>query len=484
MDQRASTFRRWRPKLSADPVLSFLARDRQAALGRLMDLLRCPSVSTDAAYADGMEAARQLLTARLTTAGFRKVRELDAGGHPAIYGEWCGQPGRPTFLIYGHYDVQPPDPVAAWTSPPFEPRIDEGRIRARGVSDDKAPMSIAIECLTAFLGVEGALPVNVKLLLEGEEECGSATLGEICARNAELLSADAVISADGARWRTDLSTVNVGTRGNAALEFWLTTADRDLHSGRYGGAVPNALHVMAALVAGLHDEAGKVTVEGFYDDVRPLGVADLAALSQIPFDESAFLAEFGGSAYGEPGFATLARLWHRPTIEVNGLWGGYTGPGAKTIVPHRAQAKLTMRLAEGQDPDRIIAIVRRHLEQRLPGGASLHFMPRQGGSRAYAVPGDHPLLLAVERALEACTGAPPIRVRIGATLPLCDIVSTQLGLDTVMFSFSTADERFHAPDEFFRLSSFDEGLAAWVVLMRTLGMQQPGEYARFRRKNT
>ncbi|MCW5750024.1 MAG: M20/M25/M40 family metallo-hydrolase [Alphaproteobacteria bacterium] len=482
MDQRSGSIGRWRTELTADPVLSFLEQDRAAALERLMALLRCPSVSTDPAYAQGMGAARELLMARLARAGFGHVREISAGGHPAIYGEWCGQPGRPTFLVYGHYDVQPPDPIADWSSPPFEPRIVDGRIRARGVSDDKAPLSIAIEAMAGFLHVEGRLPVNVKLLLEGEEECGSATLGQICERHRDLLAADAVISADGARWRTDLCTVNVGSRGNAALEFSLTTAARDLHSGRFGGATVNALHAMARLLASLHEADGRVAVEDFYDDARLPEAADLAMLARIPFDESGFFREFSGRPHGEPGYGTLARLWLRPTLEMNGMWGGYTGAGAKTIVPHRAEAKLTMRLADGQDPARVVAAVRRHLKNHCPAGAQLDFRDTSPGSRAYTVPENHPLLLAVERTLADVTGAQPVRVRIGATLPLSDIVSTRLGLDTVMFSFSTADEKFHAPDEFFRLASFDKGLRAWVLLLRRLGLQTPYDYARFQHR--
>lgn len=468
--------------MSGDPVLAALRDNRAAALDRLFDLLRCPSVSTDPAYAAGMAAARDLLKRRLAAFGFAKVQELAAGGHPAIFAERCDTPGRPTFLVYGHYDVQPPDPAGDWLSPAFEPTVRDGKLFARGVSDDKAPMSIAIETLAAFLRVEGRLPVNVKLLLEGEEECGSATLGAICERYPDLLAADAVISADGARWRTDLTTVNVGSRGNGGMEVSLRTADRDLHSGRYGGAVPNALHAMASLLASLHRPDGSIAVEGFLDGVRILSDAERAGLAAIPFDEAAFFADLDSVPYGETGYTTLERLWHRPTLEVNGLWGGYTGVGGKTIVPHEAHAKLTMRLVEGQRPDHVEAVVRRHLERHAPPGARLSIRSNRGWTAAYTVPPDHPLLVTAEAALETVTGARPLRVRIGATLPLSEIVATRLGLDTVMFSFSTADERFHAPNEYFRLSSLDEGLAAWVALLRRLGRQNVDDYRGYRRR--
>lgn len=440
-------------------------------LERLAELLAAPSVSTDPAYADGMAAARALLLGRLAVAGFANVRLLEAGGHPAVYGEWLGAPGRPTLLVYGHYDVQPPDPQTLWRSPPFEATMREGRLYARGASDDKGPSSIAIETLAAFLAVEGRLPVNVKLLLEGEEEVGSATLGAILEANRDLLAADAVLSADGGRWRADVPSIAVGSRGIAALEFTVTTAVKDLHSGRYGGVVPNALHVAARLIAGLHAADGTPAVEGFLDGIAEPTPIERAALAAIPFDDAGYYAELGTAPAGEPGYSTLERLWYRPTIDVNGLWGGYTGAGGKTVIPNTAHAKLSMRLVPGQDPAAVTAAMVRHLEKHCPAGASVTV--RTGHpSAAYQVPADHPLLLAAEAALRETTGRVPLRVRNGATLPLSDIVRDRLGIDTVMFSFSTADEDFHAPNEFIRLSAFDDGFAAWVALLRRLGLQE------------
>lgn len=463
-----------------DPVLARLATDRPAILERLGDLLRAPSVSTDPAYAEGMAAARAILMARLSAAGFDGVRLLEAGGHPAVYAEWTEAPGKPTLLIYGHYDVQPPDPLELWASPAFEPTVRDGRLYARGASDDKGPSSIALETLAAFLAVEGRLPVNVKLLLEGEEEVGSATLGAILDANRDLLAADAVLSADGGRWRADLPSIAVGSRGIAALEFSVTTAVKDLHSGRYGGTVPNALHVAARLIAGLHHADGSPAVEGFLDGVEEPSPAERSGLAAIPFDDERYYADLGTAAAGEPGYGTLERLWYRPTIDANGLWGGYTGSGGKTVIPNTAHAKLSMRLVPGQDPAAVTAAVARHLRRHCPPGAVIAI--REGHpSAAYLVPGDHPLLTAAEAALAETAGRPPLRVRNGATLPLSDIVRGRLGIDTVMFSFSTADEDFHAPNEFIRLSAFDDGFAAWVALLRRLGNQSPADYAGFRR---
>jgi acetylornithine deacetylase/succinyl-diaminopimelate desuccinylase-like protein len=463
----------------SDPVLDYLEAETPTILDRLMDLVRIPSVSADPSYEHGMAQARAVLLDRFDDMGLTDVHTLDGGGHPAVFGEWRAHRDRPTLLVYGHYDVQPPDPIDQWLSAPFEPEVRDGRIYGRGVSDDKGPSSIALETLAAFLHVDGRLPVNVKVLLEGEEETGSPTLGKLLHDNRELLDVDAVISADGARWRPDLVTVNIGSRGNAGFEFTVTTADKDLHSGRYGGVVANALHVMAELVAALHAPDGSVAVPGFYDHAA-IDTSERQALTDIPFDEAAFYSATGATPRGEPEYTTLERLWLRPCLDVNGMWGGYTGPGGKTVIPHEAQAKVTMRLVPGQDPDEVCQAVKDFLVQRCPVGCEIQFGTDRGRSAAYEVPLEHPLLHAVEAALLQTTGSSPTRVRVGGTLPMSHIVRRELGVDTVMFAFSTADEDFHAPNEFFRLSSIDAGLRAWTALFRILGEAGAREFADFR----
>ncbi|MET0428992.1 MAG: dipeptidase [Microvirga sp.] len=461
-------------------MLDRVRHERAAILSRIDAFVRHPSVGADPAYGEGMRGARSFLLDRLREIGFRNVQLLEAGGQPAVYGDWLDAPGKPTFLVYGHYDVQPPDPLEKWETPPFEPSIRDGRIYARGVSDDKAPSLIALESLAAFLQEEGRLPVNVKVIIEGEEETGSATLGALCRRHAKLLAADAVISADGARWRADLPTITIASRGNAGFEFTVTTASKDLHSGRYGGAVPNALHVIAELLASFRDERGGIAVDGYLDGVPPLSAAERDALAKIPFDDPGFYERLHTAPGGESGYTTLERLWLRPTLEVNGLWGGYTGAGSKTVIPNEAHAKLTMRLVPGQDPDRIVDAVKNHLLRHCPDGATVTFGETRGGSGAYLVPDDHPLLRAAEEALTETLGKAPIRVRMGATLPMTDIMARELGVQTVMFSFATSDEDYHAPNEFFRLSSLDEGLAAWVTILRKVGEQGQDAYRRAR----
>lgn len=464
----------------SDSVLARLQTDREGIIARLVEYASAPSVSTDPAYLDGMKAARDILKSRLQAAGFNAVQELEAGGHPAVYAEWLGAPDKPTFIVYGHYDVQPPDPFELWHSPPFSPDVRDGRLYGRGVSDDKGPVSIAVETLSAFLSEEGRLPVNVRLLIEGEEEVGSATLGAILEKHRDLLSADAVISADGARWRADLASINTGSRGSMRLEIALRTAAKDLHSGRFGGAVRNALHEMAALLSSLHHPDGSIAVEGYTQDVAPLDDGEHARIAAIPFDEAGFFEAIGASAHGEPGYSALERLWHRPTIEINGMWGGYQGAGSKTVTPAESFAKLTTRLGPGQDPARAGALIEEHLRRHCPKGVALTVDRNDPGTAAYSVPTDHPLLEAAEEALETALGKDPVRVRIGGTLPLSDIVRRALGLDTVMMSFSTADEDFHAPNEFFRLSAIDDGVKAWVAFLRRLGRQSPETYAAFR----
>jgi acetylornithine deacetylase/succinyl-diaminopimelate desuccinylase-like protein len=429
-----------------------------------------------------MAAARDWWRGRLAQLGFRDVEEIGAGGHPAVTARWHGAgPDAPTLLVYGHYDVQPPDPVEAWASPPFDLTARNGRLHARGVSDDKGPSLLGLEVLGAYLATEGRLPVNVTVLLEGEEEIGSRTLAAMLDAGRARFAADAVLSADGARWRADLPTMTIGTRGNTALEFTLRTAAKDLHSGRYGGVAPNALHAMARLLATLHGEDGSILVEGFDDGAQAPAAAERAALAAIPYDVAAHDASIGIAPSGRSNAAFLEALWLRPTLDVNGMWGGYTGAGGKTVIPAEAHAKLSMRLVPGQEPAKVVAAVAAHLRAHCPPGATLEITPTREGTVATLLEGEHPLLVAAENALEATTGRRPLRVRMGATLPLADIVSRVLGIGTVMFSFATADEDFHAPNENWRESAIEEGFAAWVALLRGLEGRTRADFAPFRK---
>ena len=463
--------------MNAEAVASALVAQSGAVRARLDQFLRLPSISTDPAYEQGMRGARDFLLSWLREIGLTDVRALDGGGHPAIYGAWSGAPGKPTFLIYGHYDVQPPDPLDEWTSPPFEPTERDGCLFARGASDDKGSSTIAISAVGAYLQQTGTCPVNVKLFLEGEEEVGSPSLPTIVARYGGLLRADAVISADGGRASLTLPTINVGARGNTGMEIKLATAAKDLHSGKYGGAVRNALHEMAALVATLHDRDGRIAVAGYLDSVLPPTAQQRQDTAAFPVNEAEFCAEVGAAPLGEPGYTLRERLTLRPAIDVNGMWGGYTGAGAKTVIPREARAKLTMRLVPGQDPAAARDLVRAHLEAQCPPDVALDIQMRQAGSPASSLPVDHPLVQAGSRVLERLLGRAPVPVRLAATVPITAMFSQLLGIQTLMFGFGLPDEDVHAPNEFFRLSSLPLGLRAWVMLLDALGTVDPAAFA-------
>ncbi len=465
----------------SEAVIAHLAAQRDAILERLKALIRIPSISTDPAYATEMQRARDLLLARLAELGLENVQALDGGGgQPAVFAEWTGAPGRPTLIVYGHYDVQPADPLELWHTPPFEPTERDGRLYGRGASDVKGSTTIAVESIGAFLTVAGALPVNVKLFLEGEEESGSPSLRAIVERHRDKLDADVMLSADGGRASTTVPTLGIGGRGLAALEFSLRTASKDGHSGRYGGAARNALLEMAALVASLHDRDGRIQVAGFGDDATPISNSMRVATAALPFEEAEFLADIGGTRWGDPSYTARELTTLRPTIEVNGMWGGYTGAGSKTVLPAEAHAKITMRLAPGMDPARAQAALRSHLEAHVPKGVSLTVAPERGGTPAPSLAEDHPLLLAAARVLERAHGQKAIPSRAGGTLPVSAIFREMLGIDTLAYGLAMPDEDVHAPNEFFRLSSFDEGLRTWPMLLTELGTLSAGDFARFR----
>ncbi|HAF10822.1 MAG TPA: dipeptidase [Chloroflexi bacterium] len=450
--------------------LEYLSAHHDRSLQELIEFVRIPSVSTDPHHRGDMARAAEWVAAHLRQAGPIDVRSMPTPGHPVIYGEWLGAPDAPTLLVYGHYDVQPPDPLDKWLSDPFEPELRHGRLYGRGVSDNKGPMLIPLTVAQAFFATRGALPLNVKFLFEGEEEIGSPNLEPFLAANLRLLQADCVLSADGAMWRSDEPSVTIASRGVVGVDFSITGANRNLHSGRYGGSVANALHAMAELVASLHSADGRVAIEGFYDDVAALSEEERRAIAELPFDEARFLAEVGvPSLFGEPGFSTLERQWIRPTLELNGMWGGYLGQGSQTVTPNEAHAKLSCRLVPDQHPDTIRALVMRHLETHVPAGVSLSVRSDRHAALPYRISSEHPGLKTAQRVLEQVYGKTAVCVRMGATLPASELFKRLLGIDTVFFSFSTADEDFHSPNEFFRVHRLHEGLEAWTRYWESYG---------------
>lgn len=448
----------------------WLRAQEQALRDTLFDFVRIPSVSTDPAHLGDMARAAGFLRDHLARIGFDRVTINETPGHPILTGEWLGAPGAPTILVYGHYDVQPPDPLDQWHSAPFEPDLRDGRIYGRGVSDDKGPLMAALGGIEALMATSGALPVNIRLLIEGSEELGSAHLEDFVTAHPDLVTADFLLSADGAMWRADLPSVTVASRGMCALNLIVRGAGKDLHSGRYGGGVPNAAQILAGMLAALHDpQTGAVAVPGFYDGVVAPDAPTRAALADIPFDEAGFLAGIGVKAgAGEAGYGFLERNWLRPTLEINGMQSGYTGPGFKTVIGAAAQAKISCRLVPGQDPMRVLDLLEAELTRLCPDHAAVSFERKPGVAWPSALSPDHPGLLLAMDVLQDLYGQPARAVRMGATIPIAEIFERVMGMGTVFFSFSTADEDYHAPNEFFRLDRWRDGMRAWASYLTRL----------------
>lgn len=456
--------------MTAD-IEAHLAAGTEAAIEELKAFCRIPSVSTDPAFAGEVRRAADFVRDRLEKAGLENAVLFETGGHPLVLADWLHAPGAPTLLVYGHYDVQPPDPLDKWTTPPFEPDIRNDRLYARGIADDKGPVLIPILAAEAFLSLRGRLPVNLKFVIEGEEESGSPHFAPSIARLKERLACDLVVSADGAMWRADLPSVTVASRGMLALDVVLSGAAKDLHSGRHGGSAPNPVRALVRMLASLHDADGHVAVAGFADGATPPDPAILAAIKVADFDPAAYFNEIG-AARPDPlpsGEDLLVRQWLQPTLEFNGISGGYAGIGTKTVIPSVASAKITCRLVAGQKPEAVAAAISRHLEAQRHSGYCLEITRHGTGSAAFALDPAMPALVVAEDILGELLGARPLRVAMGATIPIGSVFAEHLGVGTVFFSFATADEDYHAPNEFFRLSSFRTGLTAWARLLDRLG---------------
>lgn len=450
-------------------VAGYVKKHQSKYLDQLKELLRIPSVSTDPRHADDVRHAAGWVRDRLEQAGCGRVEIIDTPKHPLVYGEWLGAPDRPTILVYGHYDVQPPDPLDQWETPPFEPTIRNGKIYARGASDDKGQFVIHVNALEAHLATSGSCPVNVKFLIEGEEEVGSESLESFLKKNKKMLECDAVVVSDTAMFGKGVPSICVGLRGLAYLQIDVTGTRRDLHSGTFGGSVVNPANALVELLASLKDAKGRVRVPGFYENVRRLPVAERRAFASLPHDDKRFKRAIGApELFGESGYSTLERIWTRPTLDINGIWAGYTGEGAKTVIPAEAHAKISMRLVPDQTPREIERKVSGYIKKIAPPSVKVSVQHLHGGE-AWITDTDHPALRAAGRAMKKAFGKEPVFVREGGSIPIIFSFAKALKSPIVMMGIGLNDDNLHAPNEKMELDNFHRGNAAAAFLMEELG---------------
>ncbi|MEJ2220528.1 MAG: dipeptidase [Desulfobacterales bacterium] len=454
---------------------NYLEANRDRYLKELIEFLSIPSISSLKEHKADVAEAAEWVAARLQAAAIENVRVLPTGGHPVVYGDWLHAPDRPTVLIYGHFDTQPVDPLELWSQPPFAPAVKDDRVYARGASDDKGNMLAPILTVEALLSTESRLPVNLKFFFEGQEEIGSPQLPEFISANRQLLACDLIFSADGGQWDEDQPALMMGLRGLCNLQIDVRAARSDTHSGTFGGTIMNPIHALVRLLDTMHTPQGAVTVAGFYDAVRPPGEAEQDQIDEIPFDEADYKAELGvDELFGEPGYSTYERAWIRPTLEVNGIWGGFQGEGVKTVLPSSAHAKISCRLVPDQDPAQILKLLAAHIEKHAPPGVKVAIDPNPSTADPFLIPFDHPGNQAAAKVLKALYGKAPYYARMGGSIPVCGIFLKELGAYTVNFAFGLNDENVHGPDEFFRLQSFARARLAYGMLLERLGEFEKG----------
>ncbi len=448
-------------------VDAFLQQHSERFLQELKEFLRIPSVSAVTAHQKDVRRAADWVRAQLESAGVR-AELVETAGHPIVYGEWLQAPGAPTVLVYGHYDVQPPDPLNEWTTPPFEPDIRDGKIYARGATDDKGQMLTHVKSVEAWLKSGTPLPVNVKFVIEGEEEVGSDNLDRFLAARKEQLKCDVAVVSDTSQYAPGIPAITYGLRGIVACEVTLHGPRQDLHSGIFGGSIANPCTVLAGLIAQLHDEHGRVQVPGFYDDVIELLPEERKQFAALPFDEAEFLQGLGAPApFGEAGYSTLERRWTRPTCDVNGLSGGYQGEGPKTIVPARASAKITCRLVPAQKNETIIAALEQFLRERCPAAVRFEFKTYHG-CPATVCDIHSPYMTAARAAVRAGFGAEPVLIREGGSIPVVGTFKELLGVDTLLLGWGQNTDNLHSPNEHFSVEAFQSGIRASAALWAEL----------------
>lgn len=435
----------------------YLAENKVRFLDELLDLLRIPSVSADSTHKADMTKCAEAVKAAMLAAGCDTAEICPTKGHPIVYGEKIIDKNLPTILVYGHYDVQPPDPLDLWVSPPFEPVVKEGKIYARGACDDKGQMYMHIKALEIMTRTH-SLPCNIKMMVEGEEEVGSDNLGLFVAANKEKLKADIVLISDTSMISMEHPSIESGLRGLAYMEVTVTGPGRDLHSGVYGGAVANPINELCKMIASLHDENKHITIPGFYDKVEEMSAADRENLNKAPFDLEEYKKDLGvRDITGEKGYTTLERTGIRPTLDVNGIWGGYTGEGAKTVLPSEAHAKISMRLVPNQKSAEISKMFEDHFKKIAPQGVAVKVIAHHGGE-AVVTPTDSPAYMAAAKAIRATFGKDPIPTRGGGSIPIVALFESVLGLKTVLLGFGLDNDNIHSPNEKYDVANYYKGI--------------------------
>ncbi|HEX3528370.1 MAG TPA: dipeptidase [Thermoanaerobaculia bacterium] len=451
-------------------VLSHIEAEKEGYLEELKDFIRIPSISTDPDFKGEVLRASEFLLGKLREAGLTAER-IETAGHPLVYAEWLGAPGKPTVLFYGHYDVQPVDPIELWRNPPFEPTVEGDKLVARGATDDKGQSFAHVKAVAATLKQRGKLPVNVKFLIEGEEEAGGESIDRYVRQDGgKRLKADAIVISDSSLFAPDQPSLIYGLKGLAYMEIKVTGPNRDLHSGTYGGAVRNPLNALGIIIDKLRDEkTGKILIPGFYDDVRPLESWERDEWAKLPFDEDAYRRDLGvPELHGEAGYTTRERTWGRPTCDVNGIFGGYMGKGAKTVLPSWGGAKISMRLVPDQEPKKIAELFTRYVRSIAPSGVQVDVETLHGADPV-VVKVEGPIVDAALDAMQDVWGARPVRIREGGSIPIVSTFAAVLGAPVLLLGFGLNDDGLHSPNEKFNISHFYKGIRSVARLLDRLG---------------
>jgi acetylornithine deacetylase/succinyl-diaminopimelate desuccinylase-like protein len=445
-------------------VIDFVNTNRDRYVDELKGYLAIPSISALPQHAADVRRCAEWTADEMRRIGLQNVRLVETPGNPVVCGEWLGAPGAPTILFYGHYDVQPVDPVELWESPPFEATVRDGEIYARGSADDKGQVFMHLKAVEAHLKQTGRLPVNMKFILEGEEEVGSAHLDDFIRQNKQVLAADVVVISDSPMFDRGIPSICYGLRGLVYFQIDLRGTKSDLHSGSFGGAVANPAFVLAQVLAQMKDRGGRVKIPGFYEEVRPLRDEERAEFRKLPFNETRYRKELGApKLFGEKGYTALERVWGRPTFEVNGVLAGFTGEGAKTVIPAVSMAKVSMRLVPDQDPDKIAQLFEAYVRKVTPKTVELK-VTRMHGGRPWMTEFDNPFVQAAGRAIERGFGKSPVFNREGGSIPVVSTFQQELGIPCVLFGVGLPDENAHAPNEKLDLGNFHNGIIASAYL--------------------